>query len=531
MSKSPTHTVDMRAPDGGRIVLKPVVRLDFIPGISQASLAAVIVVSAIWLLTSFNRINHTDLWGHLSFGRWIAQHHELPVADPFRQQVATEPVLNVYWLGQVLGYQCHQALGLEGLVAAHAALVTLAMVILIGSVLGRGVPLPWAVSAAVAAYLLALPVTGTIRPQLFGMVGFAATLWAIARLPVRWHPLVWLPVVFALWANMHGSFAMGLVVLGCFALGTSWETRRAVGSFKAVVLDAPTRRAWIALAAALLACCLNPSGVKLLAAVAGFSGNANLSGISEWRPLTLGSLSGMLFYTSLFITGILLRWSPRRIWAHEVLLLSVFGLAALTAIRMQVWWAIVWPWVVTPHAAACWLPYRRTEPVEAADEERRHRTATPERTLLAAAVIFATFWWSPPAFGLICGSSRPAERVLSVDTPRAVSDEVGRRQLTGRFLSPMDWADYLIWRNPDGLEPLVYSHVHLTGPEVWHDFLRINRGSRQWLEVADHYRLDYLVLSRQRNRRLVELALRQPRCRVLYEDAQALLIKIDRPRS
>ncbi len=530
MSKSPTPTVDMRAPDGGRIVLKPVVQLDIIPGISRAGLAAVIVVSGIWLVTSFNRINHTDLWGHLSFGRWIAQHQELPAVDPFRPHVASEPVLNVYWLGQVLGYYCHEALGLEGLVLAHAALVTLAMIILMLSVLGRGVSLSWAVAAAVAAYLLALPITGTIRPQLFGMVGFAATLWAISRLPVRRHPLVWLPVVFAIWANMHGSFAMGLVVLGCFALGTSWETRRAAGSFKAILLDTPTRRAWIALTLALAACLLNPEGVELLAAVAGFSGNANLEGISEWRPMTLGSLSGALFFTSLFVTGILLRWSPRRIWAHEVLLMLVFGLAGLMAIRMLVWWALAWPWVVAPHAAACWVLYRRSEPSEATDEERRP-AATPQRTLLAAAVIFATFWWSPPAFGLISGRARPAERVLSADTPQAVSDEFTRRQLTGRFFSPIDWADYLIWRNPDGLEPLVYSHVHLTSSELWHDFLGISRGSRQWLEVADHYRLDYLVLSRQRNRRLVELALQEPRCRVLYEDRQALLIEIDRPSS
>ena len=85
-----------------------------------------------------------------------------------------------------------------------------------------------AVTAAVTAYLLALPITGTIRPQLFGMLGFAATLWAIARLPSRKHPLAWLPALFALWANLHGSFAMGLVALGCYCLGHTWIAAQTV---------------------------------------------------------------------------------------------------------------------------------------------------------------------------------------------------------------------------------------------------------------------------------------------------------------
>ena len=508
-------------------MLRPVVTLGFLPGTSRAGLAAVIVLASIWLVTGFNRLNHTDLWGHLCFGRWIVQHQELPTADPFRSFVAAEPVLNVYWLGQVLGYRCHQALGLEGLVLAHVGLVTLSMVLLMLAVLGRGATLGWAVAAAVVAYLLALPVTGTIRPQLFGMVGLAGTLWAVSRLPARRHPLVWLPCLFAFWANTHGSFAMGLVVLGCFAAGMTWETFRAKRSLKMLAANVSTRRAWIALLLATTACCLNPAGAGLLTAVAGFSGNANLSGISEWRAMTLGSLSGGLFFTSLLVTGVLLRWSPRRIWAHEVLLILVFGLASLVAIRMLVWWALVWPWVVAPHAAACWLLYRRTVPLDPADEPGP-TAATPERTLLAVAVVFATLWWSPPTFALLSGRLRAEQQVLSTDTPRGVALEIARRKLSGRIFAPMDWADYLMWRNPGRIEPLVYSHVHLTGPRLWQDFRDLGRGSPRWLALVDRYGLDYLVLSPARNARLLEAVKREPRCRLVYEDRQAFLVKVDR---
>ena len=86
MSTPQTPTVDVRAPNGGRIVLRPVVRLERFPGISGGTMAAVLVLCAVFLATSVYRLNHTDLWGHLNFGRWIVQHDRLPEADPFRSE-------------------------------------------------------------------------------------------------------------------------------------------------------------------------------------------------------------------------------------------------------------------------------------------------------------------------------------------------------------------------------------------------------------------------------------------------------------
>ena len=121
----------------------------------------------------------------MDFGRWIAQHGSLPQADPFRSFVEGQPFLNVPWLGQLLGYEAFRWAGLEGLVLGHALLVAVAAAILMLAVCGRGVSAAWAATAAAAAYLLAIPITGTIRPQLFGMVGFAATLWAVGPAALR----------------------------------------------------------------------------------------------------------------------------------------------------------------------------------------------------------------------------------------------------------------------------------------------------------------------------------------------------------
>ncbi len=524
MERSPPPTLDIRAPNGGRVVLRPVIGLDRLPGLSRDGLAAVLVLCAVFLATSVYRLNHTDLWGHLNFGRWMVEHRALPQADPFRPPDAGVTFLNVPWLGQVLGYLCHERLGLEGLVLAHVALVTLTAALLALAVRARGASLGWGAAAAAAGYLLALPVLGTIRPQLFGMVAFAATLWAVARLAAhRSDPLWWLAPLFALWANLHGSFLMGLAVLACHAAGLTWEALRR-GKDEKEPGFAPARRAWLALTVAIAACCLNPLGPKLLWAVAGFAGEGNLEGISEWRAMTIDSLSGVLFLASALVTAVLLRWSPRRVWPEEVLLLAVFGLASLGAIRMLAWWALAWPWVMAPHAAASWILYRRIGPPEA------DRPGTPAawRTLMACAAVLITLWWAPPTNAILSGQTRSNSAVLSRDTPEGLADELAARGIRGRIYAPMDWADYLIWRSGGDVQPLVYSHVHLIGADVWRDFLALDAGADDWLAIADRHGLEHLVVATARSPRLAAAVASNPRCRVLYRDRQGMVVEITR---
>src|SRR5206468_11551856 len=73
----------------------------------------------------------------------------------------------------------------------------------------------------------------TLRPQLLAAMLFALTLWLVVGR--RRHPrrLLWVPVVVAVWANVHGSFFLGPVLLGLAAFQDVFErwpgSRRAIG--------------------------------------------------------------------------------------------------------------------------------------------------------------------------------------------------------------------------------------------------------------------------------------------------------------
>ena len=494
--------------------------LPWLPPVSRTGLVTIMALAAVLLATSFCRLNHTDLWGHLNFGRWIAEHGQLPKTDPFREIGVAEHFVNVPWLSQVLGFEWFNLAGFDGLALAHTLLITLTCGVAMAAVRARGVSAGWAVAGGIAGYLIALPIIGTLRPQLFGELCFALTLLGVSQLRTRRHPLFWLPLAFMAWANLHGSAPLGLCIVAACWLSQIVDIWLETRDFRTVFRDPTVRRFGFACLMAFVAIGVNPTGWRMLLDSARFANNTILGAITEWRPLTVNSLSGGLFFATLVATGLLLRFSPRRFRLYEVILLLGFGFAALGALRMLAWWAIVWPWIVAPHVAAVW-------------EQRKQFAVTPPdvrpttmRTLIAMAVLFLTLVWSPATHGFIVGRPRPEALAVDTHTPLLVAEEIAKRGLTGRIFSPLDWADYIVWKSHDRVQPLVHSHVHLATTEAWDDYQRLVSGRLEWLEVADADQLRYLVIRRDGQSGLEQAVRRSSRCNVLYIDQAALLVEI-----
>jgi hypothetical protein len=496
---------------------------EYFPQFTRSQLALVITLGVLFFWISIHPLHPTDLWGHLNFGRWIVQHQSLPALDPFSAEPLQERWVPSAWLAQVIGYETFELGSYDGLVGGHALLTTLAVGLMIGAIRARGAPLCWAISGGVAYYLLSLPIVGVIRPQLFGMVGAPLVLWGCALLPEKRHPLVWLPLVFLFWTNLHGSFVMGLAMLGLAAIGATWQVLGETRSLKLTAVDPRVMRFWMAVGLSIAAVNFNPLGTSVFASVLSFGGHAALASISEWRSLPLASLSSALFFSSLILAGVVFKLTTRRWELTDLLLLAVFGLATLSAMRMLTWWAAVWPWVVVPYALAAW-------------EARVGRSAPPApatgmRTVLALGFVFMTLLLAPPTNRLILGQPRGVAAATSPQTPIYIADEISRRHLQGTFFAPLEWADYLVWSQPDGLRPLAYSHVHQASPEVWQAQQALEAGADNWLKIVDEHSLRYLVINKQRNQSLAHQVMQysrrpQSRAHVLYQDRRSLLVRV-----
>src|SRR5205814_9743525 len=115
-----------------------------------------------------------------------------------------------------------------------------------------------------------------VRPQVFSVTLFAALLWILrsvergnsARISV-------IPVIFALWVNLHGGWIVGLAVLGVWGLVETSPFGRSDLAWPvpiAVLIAAP------------LATLINPYGIRMWAFLAGSVG-VNRPNINDWRPL------------------------------------------------------------------------------------------------------------------------------------------------------------------------------------------------------------------------------------------------------
>jgi hypothetical protein len=231
--------------------------------------------------------------------------------------------------------------------------------------------------------------------------------------------------------------------------------------------------------------------------------------------LEILSWGGGWFLLSLASVAVLLRISPRRISASEALAAAAATVAALGSAACLPLWAVVWAWATAAHWTAVCRAGRRDE---------RLPEAGGVKALIALAAVFVAIMWSPPGHFLLTGQPRLVGQIMAPGTPLALAAEIEERRPSGAaYLSP-PWADYLAWRGRR-LIPLANGLVP-SGRGVWRDAAAIGAANQGWLEIADHYRLRYLVASRQATPELAAAVQREKRCRVLYQDQQGLLVEL-----
>lgn len=283
-------------------------------GLSLEALVGLIVTLAGFLI-GLQRLQDNSFFTHLATGRLILD-SGIPTADPYSFTAAGEPWTVQSWLASAL-YAVAEALGGLGGVRLVIGLTTALLAYLLwrltepaGAVVVR---------AALVVPILLMGTEGWAeRPMLFGFVGLAA-LYVLANGagPV-WvaTPLLWV------WVNTHGSFPMGVVLLGTLVVGR-WLDRESAHRELQV-------SGWAGLG--LLLGAVNPIGPKLLVFPIELLGKAEtLSFIDEWRPPDYGDLAPKLLVLMAGLSLLALGARHRRFRAFLPLL--VFTGLALTSAR------------------------------------------------------------------------------------------------------------------------------------------------------------------------------------------------------
>ena len=347
-----------------------------------------------------------DTWWHLRAGEDI-WHGWFPTSEQWSYTAHGRFWPDHAWLSEAILYALHAIGGMVGvtLYVAAAVVCTYALLwrLMGGSVRRRAVLL---VATLPASFILS-----AVRPQVISPLLLLVTVTLLLERRFRL-----LPVLFLLWANLHGGFVLGaLVVVAALVVAIIWE--------RSLV-----RPLAIATALSGVAALLTPLGPRVLSLVLG---TTNELDIVEWRPAWDTMPAGAVLAVVAIALAVAWRVRPPREWESRVLLAGSIVLLPLAVRYSRVMPLFIV--VALPYIARAWEDYRPSRP-PADDASVAHSAAVAVAALAAVVWVVSSWARSDPA---LAWEPLPPAAAQAV---RACGQPVFNRY---------DDGGYLIWFAPD----------------------------------------------------------------------------------
>lgn len=425
-----------------------------------------------------------DLAYHLRAGEYFLHTGSIQRTNLFSFVEPGREWLNQQWGAQVVLATLDRAGGFATLSFGRVVAMAAIALFLFLSCRARGADRRTSSVLTSLGTLLALPTLG-IRPQLFGLLLFAACLWILTTRSSHPSRLWALPFLATLWANLHGSFLFLLPLL-VLALTESWIRRE----------SGRTRLMTVAVLS-LVGTLVNPFGPSVWTYVIDITANPIVRDwVTEWAPLSIRDPFGVLLFASIGAVVFVLVRKASDVTSIDLLWLGIFAVVGLTAVRSLAWWAFVAPVVV----AGLLRP--------------SHRPASRGVPLVNACILFAAAaigvlllpWWRPIPLG--AAPERLVATVAKVTDPGA------------RVIVEQTYASWFELALPDR-KVFVDSRIELYDRSVWTDYQSIRNARADWSEIVDRWDANTIVA--EPSWALVRFIKQDPGWRLIFEDDDGLV--------
>src|SRR6201996_4755850 len=238
---------------------------------------------ALFLLAGNRLLIDPDTLWQITVGQWIIDHGTVPIEDVYSFSMRGKPWISTQWLAQVMFAKSYALFGWSGpvVLASSAIAATFA---LLAKFLSRRLSDSTTLVFVAAALALTVPHL-LARPHVLALpVTVAWVGGLIAAADKREAPSFWLLPLIALWANLHGGFVFGAMLVAPIALDC------------VINAEAPARKMlvlrWASFGVATLAaaCCTPYGWDSLLASRKILELGGALPLILEWKPADFGSV-------------------------------------------------------------------------------------------------------------------------------------------------------------------------------------------------------------------------------------------------
>ena len=445
-----------------------------------------------WLLTD------SDTGWHIRTGEWILRNKQIPTRDLFSFTRPGQPWLAWEWLTDLFMGLLHSCGGLAGVVLG--CLVVLCMTSFLVYRATRSLSGHRFVALGVTSLAMAAcRVHWLARPHLVTPLFLAVFSLVLNRaeknLNTRVLPI--LAVLTVLWANLHGGFFLGIVVLLTHGIGAVVEKLLGNGGERQWLR---ARAYFVTAGLCAMASLLNPYGYRLHIHIAEYvSSSFYFEHIDELQSLGFHSFSAAPFETMLILAIGAAFWHLLRGRAAQViLLLSWSHLGLLAARNIPPFAVLCAPGIGL--AVAEWLDLGRArssnerlgnlfasfEKVESGIDEVAARSAGRIHLVPVVAVLGLALVLAHP--GRV--KSLQAEfdsRLFPVDAAAALRHLETDRET--RVFCSWQWGGYLIYQLWPQMKVFNDGRTDFYGPEIIRQAMHLWTLAPDWPDILEQYRI------------------------------------------
>ena len=246
-----------------------------------------------------------DTYWHLRAGADVFRTGEVPRVEMYSFTARGQPWREHEWLWDPFSYALYRLGGMPLLTVCCAALALASIVLVYRRMTG---PVWTRVLLLMVGLLLVVPLW-SVRPHLFTLLAVPLLVTLLAR--ERYWPI---PLLFVLWANMHGAVALGGVVLGAataIAMLRWWIRRAPEDRRRALVLA-------VVLPISGAACLATPQGTDIFHFLSDSMTRVQAVGINEWQRTKPSDFYGGMFwiFAVAFVVVVIARRRALRAGGH-----------------------------------------------------------------------------------------------------------------------------------------------------------------------------------------------------------------------
>jgi hypothetical protein len=471
-----------------------------------------------------------DFWWHLKVGEVIVTSGQIPRVDLFSFTHAGQPFVYQMWLAGVLYYLTYQIGGPPLVITFNTVLLLLAFAFTFHLCLQAASRVRMAALCGLVAAIV-LGWYSNVRPQAYSFALFAAFHWILWAYRDGRRDFLWaLPLLMALWVNLHGAFVLGIGLIA-LVLGAEAIRRVARGPRAGTLAPSALAKLAVILALTVLACLVNPEGAQVYAYVRQLQVDPSVQQfVLEWQvPDIKNAYDVVPFFGPFFLALLVLFYTRRRLSLTELGLFLVFAVLALGARRHAIWFALIVTPMLARHLAQLEIPNWLDElPVQSylrtlvRRPEWGQQSRGPTRyglnwMILILLMLFTVMLspWVRPHLEV----ERLRPQLVDKGTPVGAMDYIAEHRLTGNIFHPQAYGDYLIWRLYPEQRSFFDGRVHLFDGAFVAEYI-LTFYDENWESRLAQHDIKYLLLPKDddNSKSMTEAARGSMHWTLLYED-------------